>query len=151
MLTHPQIVHFPIALLIAALLFDLIALFWKQHEMARAAFILLILGALSAVAAAISGADGAESYIRDPRFQAAIFDHEQAGEWLRNFYLVFVIVRSAVLFKTQLTRLILVFYLILHMVGAMLIVQAGDLGGKLVYEFGLGVKTTQQPLEGVSE
>jgi uncharacterized membrane protein len=52
---HPLIVHFPIALLIIALVLELFTLKKKNQELRAAIHILLIVGALSAIAAVVFG------------------------------------------------------------------------------------------------
>jgi uncharacterized membrane protein len=49
---HPMIVHFPIALITAGFVADVVSLFFKNEKcLSRAGFYLMILGALSAVVA----------------------------------------------------------------------------------------------------
>ena len=59
---HPFFVHFPIAIILVAALFDVYGAFKKQIQHTTAAFTLLILAAISALFAAISG-NQAESVI----------------------------------------------------------------------------------------
>jgi uncharacterized membrane protein len=49
---HPMIVHFPIALITAGFVADVVSLFFKNEKcLSRAGFYLMVLGALSAVVA----------------------------------------------------------------------------------------------------
>jgi uncharacterized membrane protein len=53
---HPMIVHFPIALITAGFLADVVFLFFKNEKwLSKAGYYLMILGALSAVAAWSTG------------------------------------------------------------------------------------------------
>ena len=52
---HPMVVHFPIALLLASLLFDLIALRWRGQECRATSLSLLALGVLAALVALLTG------------------------------------------------------------------------------------------------
>ena len=52
---HAMIVHFPIALLFVGFLFDLLSLATKKPSFKTAALYLLVLGAIGAVAAYLSG------------------------------------------------------------------------------------------------
>ena len=52
---HAMVIHFPIALLMAGFLSELIALFSKKQFFKNASFYLLILGALGAIVAYVSG------------------------------------------------------------------------------------------------
>jgi len=52
---HPFLVHFPIALILVALLFDLYGVVRSHRQSTRTAFILQLIAAVSAIAAAVSG------------------------------------------------------------------------------------------------
>lgn len=52
---HPMLVHFPIALALTALLFDLTSYRFKQDWLSKAAIALTLLAALGAMAAILSG------------------------------------------------------------------------------------------------
>lgn len=53
---HPMIVHFPVALIIAGFVADLSALFFTSEKcLSKAGFYLMVLGALSAIAAWLTG------------------------------------------------------------------------------------------------
>lgn len=59
-LQHHFLVHFPVALLLVAGLADLIGVMLKRPNFTQMAFAMLMLGALGAIAAAVSG-NGAEA------------------------------------------------------------------------------------------
>ena len=52
---HPMLVHFPIALLSAAVFFDFLGLRWREEECRTASLYTLVLGLAGALAAVISG------------------------------------------------------------------------------------------------
>ena len=52
---HHFLVHFPVALLLVAALADLVGVSLKQKFFTQVAFLLLVLGALGGIAAAVSG------------------------------------------------------------------------------------------------
>lgn len=52
---HPMLVHFPIALVLVALLADTVSLFCKQCDFSKCSFWLVILGTLGAVVSLASG------------------------------------------------------------------------------------------------
>lgn len=52
---HAMVIHFPIALLMTGVLSEIIGLFSKKLFFKHAAFYLLILGALGAIVAYVSG------------------------------------------------------------------------------------------------
>lgn len=52
---HPMLVHFPIALALVALLFDVVNYKFKQDWLSKSAVVLVVLAALGAMAAILSG------------------------------------------------------------------------------------------------
>lgn len=58
-LLHPLLIHFPIALLYASVALDWIGFGFKQPNLTRAGFYTLVLGALGAGVAALTGPDHA--------------------------------------------------------------------------------------------
>src|SRR5947207_14925180 len=85
---HPVIVHFVIVLLILGVIFRWISLTGRAPFTAPAATTLLLLGALAALLAVHSGLDAHGPVERIPGVRQAVTDHEEAGEWARNVFLV---------------------------------------------------------------
>ena len=52
---HPSVVHFPIALILLALVVELLAFRWKKAELRWAGMFLLLCGAIGAALAALAG------------------------------------------------------------------------------------------------
>jgi len=65
---HNQVIHFPIALLSASVLFDFIGYFSNNIKMYSTSWYLLILGTLSALSAVLTGfiADSAQGHMSEP-------------------------------------------------------------------------------------
>lgn len=65
---HNQVIHFPIALLSASVLFDFIGYFSNNIKMYSTSWYLLILGTLSALSAVLTGfiADEAQGHMSEP-------------------------------------------------------------------------------------
>src|SRR5665647_518332 len=112
---HAMIIHFPIALLMAGFLSEVIALFTKKDFFRNASFYLLLLGAMGATAAYITGSYAGEGIEEGP-LKAPMDLHEQAATitlWLA--IILFTILAGAVS-------------------------RTGYLGGQLVYSHGAGVE-----------
>ncbi|HZL09124.1 MAG TPA: DUF2231 domain-containing protein [Prolixibacteraceae bacterium] len=75
---HAMIIHFPIALLMAGFLSAIIALFVKKDFFSNTAFYLLLLGAMGATAAYITGSYAGEG-IEDGPLKIPMDLHEQAA------------------------------------------------------------------------
>ncbi len=143
---HPAVVHFPLALLVTALFFDLLAIFsrgrrWLDHG----ATLLYCLATLGATAAWLSGLKAADSMWSMPGpAQAALSEHQDLGLQTMAAMLVLLAFRLFVAWlarKDQRTSLG-VFRVAAIVAAFAVVVLAGvtaDHGGALVYQHGMGV------------
>jgi uncharacterized membrane protein len=72
-LLHPMIVHFPIALLFASVALDWAGYWLKHPNLTRAGFYILVLGALGAGGAALTGPDHVTA---DASVMSLLADHQ---------------------------------------------------------------------------
>src|SRR6266581_3825975 len=116
---HPVIVHFAIAL--------------------------LILGAVAALLAVQSGTDAHGVVERIPGARQAVMDHEDAGEWARDIFLVVALLEIIALAtgrrRVQVARVALWGSALVGIAGVAAIFKAADRGGDLVYSYAGGVGT----------
>ena len=133
---HPLVVHFPIALLLAAVLVDLLAIGLKRPALHRVALWNLGLGTLGAGLAVWSGLEASE-------VAKHTFEIHQVMELHRKLGLATLIIGGvvAVWRLWQRDRLgprsrALALFLMLAMAGTL--AYGAHLGGRLVYEFGVG-------------
>ncbi len=135
---HPAVVHFPVALLLCAVLAEGIWL-WRKSELWRdMAFWLLLGGTLGAFAAALTGGWAEDSLSMSKTLHEAVEQHETVGYilvWLYACLLVWKILRRQAM-QTAENRV----FLGALLVASALLVYSGWLGGELVYEYGAGVK-----------
>ena len=146
---HPVLVHFPIALLPVAILFDLLGLVIQTQRvwLDRAATGLCALAGLGVAAAFWAGNRAADSLVGlSPQKQILVGEHHDAA--LLAFWVVGVsaIVRVGMGIgikpgKNQLLRAIL---LLVAVAGSALVFEAADRGGGLVFQHGIAV----MPVEG---
>ena len=136
---HAMIIHFPIALLVAGFLSEVIALFIKKEFFSQVAFYLLILGALGATAAYLTGGYAGEGIEEGP-LKNPMDLHEDAAAitlWLAIITALF----RAVIFYFKYNRFWvkwLGIILFTALVGS--VARTGYLGGQLVYNHGAGVQ-----------
>lgn len=136
---HAMIIHFPIALLMAGFFSEVIALFIKKEFFSQAAFYLLILGALGATVAYLTGGYAGEG-IEDGPLKNPMELHEEAATitlWLAIITALF----RAVIFYFKYNRFWvkwLGIILFAALVGS--VARTGYLGGQLVYNHGAGVQ-----------
>ena len=136
---HAMIVHFPIALIFAGFLSELIALFTKKEFFKQAAFYLLLLGTLGAIAAYLSG-DNAGEGIEEGPLEGPMDLHEDAALinlWLSIGVAAFRVAVQYFKLNQGWTRLVSIIGFA-ALIGS--ISYTGYLGGQLVYSHGAGVQ-----------
>src|SRR3989449_1781890 len=142
---HPIIVHFAIALVILGVLFRWISLTGRAPFTGPAAATCLILGALAAALAVHSGLDAHGPVERIPGARQAVMDHEDAGHWARNVFLVValleIVALGAAKRSIQTARVALWGSAVVGIFGFAAILKAADRGGDLVYSYAGGVGT----------
>src|SRR6267378_3718994 len=140
---HPIIVHFAIALLLVGVIFRWVSLTGRAPFSGPAAATLLILGAAAAFLAVHSGTDAHGPVERIPGVRQAVMDHEDAGHWARNVFLVVALLEIAALFakrrSVQIARVALWGSAVVGIFGFAAILKAADRGGDLVYAYAGGV------------
>lgn len=147
---HPLSVHYPIAILLAALLFKVLALIIKDHTWSKGGSLLLVLGTLGAWMAVYTGsmADGIVSRkICDP---TVLKDHENASyalAWLFSTASLLDL-STFVSHLKKYTKALKYAVVILMFIGSGFLAYTGHLGATLVYQQGAGVyKPSEDCLE----
>jgi len=142
---HPVIVHFAIALLILGVVFRWVSLTGRAPFTGGSAATLLLLGTVAALLAAHSGLDAHGPVERIPGVRQAVVDHEEAGKWARDVFLVVALLEIVALAagrrRVQVARVALWASAVVGIFGAAAIVKAADRGGDLVYSYAGGVGT----------
>jgi len=136
---HAMIIHFPIALLMVGFLSEIIALFYNEDLFKKIALYLLLLGAVGAIAAYVSGSYAAEG-IETGRLAEAIETHEEAALitlWLAIITAVFRAIIIFFKYERPWTKWVGIL-LFAALVGS--IINTGNKGGKLVFEHGAGIE-----------
>src|SRR5438270_1603705 len=140
---HPIIVHFAITLVVLGVIFRWISLTGRAPFTGPAAATLLILGAAAAFLAVHSGTDAHGPVERIPGVRQAVMDHEEAGHWARNVFLVValleIIALAAKKRSVQIARVALWGSAVVGIFGFAAILKAAYKGGDLVYAYGGGV------------
>ena len=140
---HPVIVHFALALLTLGVIFRWISLTGRAPFTGPAAATCLVLGAAAAFLAVHSGTDAHGPVERIPGVRQAVMDHEDAGHWARNVFLVVALLEIGALFakrrSVHIARVALWGSAVVGIFGFAAIVKAADKGGDLVYAYAGGV------------
>lgn len=144
--SHPLFVHFPIALLFAAVLVDLLALAWRSRPWLHpAAVTLYVLGTLGAVAAYLSGQDAADSVMLPAEAQPVLTEHANLAWWTMWFFVIYTIARLVIVRWEGARRPVVhgVLFLI-GLAGLYLPWETGGHGGEMVFRHGVGVQVAQE-------
>ena len=138
---HPQIVHFVIAGLLLGIAFRWISLTGKLPWTDRAAATLIIIGAVAAFFAVMSGTQTHELSERIPGVARAVQEHEDAGHDVRNLFLVIAAIEVLALVPglAKWRRWLVMGSAALCVWGAYEVYDVGRLGGILVYSYAGGV------------
>src|SRR5213593_232483 len=133
---HPLLVHFPIGLFILSLLLDLASFaFRSTPDLVRGAFYAMLLGIIMALIAAVPGFVDYTDIRGDHPGKRTATAHLTLNLIVVGLYGINLGVRSSTLnaFRTPAGPLIL------SLVGIALLSVSGYLGGRLVYDEGIGV------------
>ena len=135
---HPMVVHFPIALLLASLFFDLVALRWRGEEFRATSLSLLVLGVLAALMALLTGHVAEDALTHSGTIpKQAIETHEGLAFAVFWVFAALLGVRMLSYWGWMRERSLLVLFL--GMGGSVLLLVASYYGGELVYRYGAGV------------
>ena len=145
---HPLVIHFPIALLMIAPVFVLLALAVRSHsiEFARGALLLLALGTVATYVAISTGKAAGELAEHTDAINAVIGHHEEMAETtvttftvLTLLYAVFVLGPGPLRrLRTPAAALVTNAVFLVVLAGAsLLVVNTAHQGGRLVHQLGV--------------
>ncbi len=140
---HPLIVHFPIALLIAAALVDVVSLgIRRQYPTVRHAAVgLYALGALAAIGTFFTGRSAADGVDLPTTAITAVNAHSDWALWTVWVFGLYAVLRLGVTYWKRSGDLVVHLPLALVGVAALFLVQqTAERGAKLVYLYGVGVQ-----------
>lgn len=137
---HPLVVHFPIALLLAAVAADLVdVLVGRPAWLGSAATSLYVAGASAAVVATLTGLQAADTVLMPGMAHPVVQDHRVWALATTGYFSLLAVLRLAVRGAARRRRGALALLLATGMVGAVILQQTAERGARLVYEYGVGV------------
>ena len=138
---HPPVVHFAIALVIAGILFDIAGFVLSRESLRNAGFWTIIFGAFAVWGAMFTG-HYAEEIVEDAVKGTPAYEllevHEEIGEILP--WVVSVLAGFRVFLTLRPNKKLFILYLLAGLVIAGIVGFQGRLGGKMVFEYGIGIK-----------
>lgn len=137
---HPFIVHFPIALLVLAVLFDAARLFFKQEDwLEKATLALYTTGSLGLIASFLSGRHAVDTVAVTGDAVPVVTSHEDWALYTLIYFLVFTGIRFVTWWKQLEKGFVLPVLVVFALVGTGMLWQTGELGAKLVYKHGVAI------------
>lgn len=144
-LLHPMIVHFPIALFIGGVLFELLALFFRREFFQKLALANFTLAALGAIAAVIFGEIAANTIPHNETIHEIMETHELLG-WITAGLFVIIALWNFFHWKRHWPRAQFLYWPLL-IVAAGTITWGATLGGRMVFDQGAAVKPLYEVME----
>lgn len=137
---HPMIVHFPVVLLMIAVLFDIIGLFSTKFDwIKKSSLLLFFLGTIAAVIAFLTGRAASDGLNIPINVVTAVNDHADWAEVTLWFFSIYTIIRLLIVFFFKsLKKVIVIPVVLIGLLGIYFLYQTGDHGAKLVFGYGLG-------------
>jgi uncharacterized membrane protein len=139
---HPLVVHFPIALLLTATGLDLMGWTLRCNRSLRfVATVLYVIGTLTIVATYFTGRAAADTIWLPGMAHAAVKEHWDWAFRTVWFFGILTMVRLVLLWRVRADpRPALIAALTLAgLLGAVLLGETGDRGGRLVFQYGVGI------------
>ncbi|NWF89405.1 MAG: hypothetical protein HXY50_08065 [Ignavibacteriaceae bacterium] len=145
---HPKVVHFPIAFLLGYFLFELLGILLKKEFLSKAAHLLLLLGVLGALAAVMTGREAEEAFeYWNKQSGELVEEHELYANLTLWYFTGLLVLRTFIAFKKKFVGVVQYVVLLLTIIGVYFIYQTGELGGKMVYEHGVGTEYKIKQME----
>ncbi|MCB0262790.1 MAG: DUF2231 domain-containing protein [Calditrichia bacterium] len=143
---HPLIVHFPIAILLLAVFFDVLSTVFRKHSwLSNCASSLYSLGALGAIVAYFSGKQAADLANIPAIAHSTLSEHADYGFYTAWFFGLFGLFRLLGLWKQWFQHIAVhIASLIIALAGAFLLFQTAEHGAELVFRHGVGVKAAEE-------
>lgn len=144
---HPKFVHFPIALFLSYTLLEIIGIAFKKESFNKAAYMILLLSLLGAVAAVLTGdqasqaADKLSDLLDNSSVSiplGAIERHEDFANFSMWYIVALAVIRTYLVIKKKFTGWLKYSFIVLSLIGSIIIFETALLGGKLVYQHGVG-------------
>jgi len=138
---HPLIIHFPIALWMVAVLFDLISLFLPKDWLNNMVVTLYCLGAIGSLAAYLSGEQAMDIVSVPMQGELTAGTHSDWGHYTLYYFIAYAVVRLFLFWKEwDKKKMVAIALFLFGAIGMGMVAKTADLGGKLVYKYGVGIK-----------
>jgi uncharacterized membrane protein len=144
---HPQAVHFPIALLFLAPVCELIGFFWQRDFFSKMSLFLLLAGTAGLGIAVLTGQNDATALTSLSGIQEILHEHERLALFSLYYYTVLSILKIALTYLKIDHFPWRILVLAGMLVGSFFIYRTALYGGKMVYQWGAGVKPVMESIQ----
>ena len=142
---HPLVVHFPIAFLVGAAFFYILAWIFKKDRFAWTALLLLLLGTLSAGAAVGTGLYAEDGVMVSESVRAKLLDHHE--DLMLTTLGVSVVLSAWASLKRPFPGKGRSFFILLFLILLGIMTVGADFGARMVYDYNAGGNACSQPIE----
>lgn len=145
---HPMLVHFPIAILSIAILFDFVSFFFDRDNTwwtQKATAFLYGIGAVAAIIVYYTGTVAADSVMLPAKAQSVLSEHANMAWYTIWFYGIYAVARIAAVSMVgqHYQRQIHIGFFLVSLVGMFLLYETGDHGAEMVFKYGVGVQAAE--------
>jgi len=138
---HPMLVHFPIAIFITGWLLDFVRLLLNKEWLHRSVTILYVLAAIFASITYLTGKQAIDIVSVPMRAELTASHHSDWGMYTLIYFGLYAGVRLFLFWKKlDRKRAVAIMLVCGGLAGAAVITKTADLGGKLVYKYGVGIQ-----------
>ncbi len=138
---HPMLVHFPIALFTIAVFLDLVYLLWKKEWLHCSAIAQFIFAALASAVTYLSGKQAIDSVSVPLNAELTASHHADWAMYTLLYFSAYASIRAFLFWKKlDVKRFVAIILFLAGLAGCALLAKTADLGGKLVYKYGVGTK-----------
>jgi uncharacterized membrane protein len=142
---HPLLVHFPLALFTAFVVTEVLGLLLRKQDIRTAASGMLYLGTLGAFAAVIAGFGAANTVPHGEEVHEIMERHERLG--LSVMLLAGALSAWRIIAHGRFSRPAQILHLLSAFVLLAVMAVGADLGGLMVYKYGVAVQAVQPPAQ----
>ncbi|MBK7105778.1 MAG: DUF2231 domain-containing protein [Ignavibacteriae bacterium] len=139
---HPLVIHFPIAFLTIYVLLEIISQFFKKDFILKFTHLSLLIGVIGGIAAVLTG-NMEFQLLTQKKFLTQslineISEHEFYATLTMWYFFILLISKTYILLKKKNQSKLSYLFVIFAVIGFYLIYNTSKIGGRLVYEFGIG-------------
>lgn len=143
---HPIIIHFAISFLIIYGVLEVVGAVSKRDFFKKAAHLFLLFGVIAATGSVISGDQAKDVFDNWNKVSSDIIEmHETYASITIWFFSALLLLRSWVVLKKYYNTKVSYVFAVLSLVGMFFIFKTGEMGGKLVFEHGVGTNIIKEP------